>query len=270
MEMDAAKGAGAAGTGAGTMDLKEAEVQGLAHHLIIEGIIRSGHAPRRQVIAKELGMVRKDGEGDADLEQIEALYKRMADNHALVLHPHEPEPWIIHPFSLSPTATWVESVASADNSDDGAIGWWAPCMWCAFGIVKLIGGRGVIHSRLAGEKQPIALHVDEHTATIEPRDDLLVHFSVPPRRAWDNVHHTCGCCLPFASEHDIDVWAKRHGLERGVGVPIKTLAALARVWYGRHRDRDWRKWSVNDAQRIFNEVGLTDSFWTLQTSTGRF
>ena len=30
-----------------------------------------------------------------------------------------------HPFSLSPAATWIQQ---------GEQGWWAPCIWCGFGI----------------------------------------------------------------------------------------------------------------------------------------
>jgi len=165
---------------------RDLDAQALAHHLLIESIIAQGHAPRRQKLAREMGLT---------LGEIEALYRGMAENHALVLHPHEPEPWIIHPFSLSPTGTWVEH--------DGR-GWWAPCMWCAFGILTLASdNKGIVHTRLQGEAEDLDVRVDGDN--IAPAD-LIIHFSVPPRHAWDNVHHTCATCLPFRSEAQIDQW----------------------------------------------------------------
>jgi hypothetical protein len=44
---------------------------------------------------------------------------------------------------------------------------------------------------------------------------------------------------------------------------------LGRVWYGRHLDRDWRKWTVPEAQAVFDQVGLTGDFWRLPGS-GRY
>jgi Alkylmercury lyase len=49
---------------------------------------------------------------------------------------------MIHPFSLSPTGTWVQQ---------GEQGWWAPCIWCGFGIAALAGENAVIHARIGAE-----------------------------------------------------------------------------------------------------------------------
>lgn len=53
-------------------------------------------------------------------------------------------PWVIHPFSLSPTATWVQ----ADQR-----GWWAPCIWCALGVAALVGQDVVVHCRIGAETE---------------------------------------------------------------------------------------------------------------------
>ena len=229
---------------------RDLDAQALAHHLLIESIIAHGHAPRREKLAREMGL---------SLTEVEALYRRMAENHALVLHPHEPEPWIIHPFSLSPTATWVEH--------DGC-GWWAPCMWCAFGILALAtDNKGIVHTRLQGEAEALDLRVDGDD--IAPAD-LIIHFSIQPRHAWDNVHHTCATCLPFRSQAQIDQWSHKHDLSRGEGIPVRTLARFARTWYGRHRDRHWQKWSVEQAQAVFEQFGMVGPFWAIGVGADRF
>jgi hypothetical protein len=77
------------------------------HHQIIASFVEHGHPPN-----------------DLDPAALDAL----AADHGVVLHPNSHRIWVAHPFSATPTATWVE---------DGARGWWAPCLWCALGIAAL-------------------------------------------------------------------------------------------------------------------------------------
>ena len=66
----------------------------------------------------------------------------------LICHPGHTAPWgDTHPFSLSPTATWVQA---------GKLGWWAPCIWCALGVgLYFVGEDVVIHSRIGGEAEDL-------------------------------------------------------------------------------------------------------------------
>jgi hypothetical protein len=212
------------------------------HHAVIEAIIAGRpHDPR--TLSDQL---------DEPRAEIEQALDRLAEAHALVLHPTSKDVWVAHPFSCSPTATWVAI---------GERGWWAPCMWCAFGIATLVDGDAVVHTRIGGEAEAV-----EITASSE----LLVHFALRPREAWGNVIHYCATVLPFRSEEEIDRWSKRHQLPRGVAVPVAIVVELAKRWYGSHRDPEWVKWSTGEAQQIFNEVGLTGPFWQLAASGERF
>ena len=51
--------------------------------------------------------------------------------------------------------------------------------------------------------------------------------------------------------------------EGGAAIPVDTLAALAREWYGDRLDPDWRPRSLDDSQRILERHGLTGAFWRL-------
>lgn len=214
------------------------------HHAVIEGIAARGFAPSVDEIAATLGAATSD---------VEQALRRLATGHGLVLHPSSLDVWIAHPFSLSPTANWVAS---------GNRGWWASCIWCAFGIVAIAGG-DTIHSRIAGEAEPIAIDIANP-------GDLVVHWAIPPREAWNNVHHHCGMLLPFRSARDVDAWSARHRLPRGEVVPIATARTLATAWYGNHRARDWHKWSVDEAAAIFARCGLTGAFWDLPRGNQTF
>src|SRR5581483_6199902 len=183
----------------------------------------------------------------------------LAAIHGVVLHPHVCEPWIVHPFSLTPTLNWIESERAS---------WWAPCVWCALGVAALAGGRVGIHTRFGAEGEALMIEVNDGVP--EDVENVFVHFAVPPARAWDNVHQHCSLVLPFHSADDVRGWCERHGQSMGEVVPLIQVARLARLWYGRHADPDWRKWSIAEAQDIFTQAGLTSGFWRLESRAGKF
>jgi hypothetical protein len=194
----------------------------------------------------------------ADSEAIVGALRELEQQHGLVLHPHIPEVWVAHPFSTAPTPFTVWH---------GGRVWWGNCAWCSLGIAALLGGDGVmIKSSLGAEGEAVTVRVDQHTI----RESLLVHFPVPMARAWDNVHFTCANMLLFASEAYIDQWSARHALPRGDVQPIQTVYNFARVWYGKHLDEDWTKWTVQEAREIFNRFGFSGPTWDLATSAERF
>ncbi len=220
-------------------------IDSAVHHAVLSTIIADGAAPTADALAARLG---------AEAGEIAASLDRLAANHGLVLHPGTHDIWIAHPFSLSPTAVWVEA---------GARGWWAPCLWCGLGVQALIDTDVTIHVRAGGEATPMPVHVRDG-AVVER--DLIVHFPMPPARAWDNVVHFCAMLLPFADLAALDAWCARHRMPRGEVLTGSQLHHLAKKWYGGHLSREWKKHSVSEARVIFMDIGLTASFWDLSGS----
>jgi hypothetical protein len=91
-----------------TSDPKTAALDAALHFHIVQGLLKDGSPPSEpnlsRLAAVEPAAVR------AGLQRIEA-------DHGIVCHPGTSTPWVVHPFSLTPTATWVHS---------GKRGWWAP------------------------------------------------------------------------------------------------------------------------------------------------
>jgi hypothetical protein len=211
---------------------------------------RRGFAPSVQELAGELGIT---------VDATVAVLRRLHDDHGVVLHPHSDAIWIAHPFSGSPTAIWVEAEGR---------GWWAPCPWCAMGVVILAAPRrAIVHLRLGGERDEALVVVDDGRVASE---DLLVHFPIPARDAWANVVHFCASVLPFRREADVDGWCARHAFPRGDLQPMTKVLELARTWYGRHLDVEWRKWTVHEARAIFERLGLRGDAWQLPEATSTF
>jgi len=224
------------------------------HHALIRSLIDSGGCPKNSELARHLGI------STAQVE--ERLYK-LSEIHGVVLHPHVCEPWVVHPFSVTPTLNWVEGANAS---------WWAPCIWCACGVAVLAGGEVRIHTRFGAEAAPLVIRVVAGQAVdAQPVDvdDVWVHFAIPPSRAWQNVHLHCSMVLPFRSQEDVSDWCDRYKLPHGEAVPLHQVARLARLWYGTHADVNWHKWTTAEAQRLFHQAGLTSSFWKL-TGLGVF
>ena len=219
------------------------------HFELIQGTIRNSICPTNPTLAEKL---------EASEAEVEELLRELAAIHGVVLHPHACEPWIIHPFSLTPTINWIEGETGS---------WWAPCVWCALGVSVLVGGSTRIHTRYGAEAEPLVIEVANG---LPARQEVWVHFAIPPVRAWDNVHQHCSLVLPFHSPTEIRDWCKRHGATMGEPVPLLDVARLARAWYGSHTEPQWRKWSVIEAQEIFSRVGLTSEFWRLRPRDGHF
>ncbi len=220
------------------------------HFGLISGLIAQGVCPTNGELAAEFGVSAAD---------VERGLRELAEMHGVVLHPHVCEPWIVHPFSTTPTMHWVEN---------GRLGWWAPCTWCALGIATLVGGEVRIHTRIGAESDTLMITVQD--GEVRDAGGLWVHFAVPPARAWDNVHLHCALVLVFRSHQEIRDWCGRHAIAPGEIVPLEQVARFARAWYGRHAREDWRKWTVAEAQEILRESGLVGPFWDLGARSGRY
>lgn len=221
----------------------------LLHHHLVTTFIRDGHAPTTGQLMQHL---------TTDSKEVEDGLLRLQASHGVVLHPGCCEPWVVHPFSSSPTHTWVQA---------GTKGWWAPCMWCALGIATLVKGRLSVHAKIGGEAECVQIDVVDG---VPLQTEIYIHFPEPPRRAWNNVHHFCARLLPFRSAEDISAWCARHQFPIGEVMPISQLAELARHWYAHHADADWEKWTPTEAMEIFRSVSLTSDFWKLDTSAEHY
>jgi len=220
------------------------------HYELIRGLLDTHACPTNAELADRLGVSES---------QVEDLLRELEAIHGVVLHPHVCRPWVLHPFSLTPTIHWVEGASG---------GWWAPCIWCAFGVATLAGGETRIHTRIGAELEATVIPVrDGHLVGSDP---LWAHFAIPPAKAWQNVHQHCALVLPFRSVDAIDEWCARYGQPRGEAVPLGQVATLARRWYGSHADPGWHKWTIPEAQAIFHEAGLTSKFWNLGARQGGY
>jgi hypothetical protein len=65
----------------------------------------------------------------------------------------------------------------------------------------------------------------------------------------------------FRSEEHVTRWLD--GRAPGATIPVTTLGALARAWWGGRLAPDWRPRTRDESQAILDHLGLTGDFWRL-------
>jgi hypothetical protein len=73
----------------------------------------------------------------------------------------------------------------------------------------LVGGFTRIDTRYGVEAEPLVIDVMNGRAL---RNDIVIHFAIPPARGGDSVHQHCSLVLPFGSPEAIQDWCERYGV----------------------------------------------------------
>jgi len=219
------------------------------HHVIMDHMLNKGYAPDlaelcRLTHAKEASVVK--------------ALKDLEEYHGVVLHPHSSRIWVIHPFSNAPTNFYVES----DKR-----GWWGNCAWCSLGIAALVNKDAKITSSFGAHGDPAVITIQDGQIK---EGEFLVHFPIPMKEAWDNVIYTCSTMLLFRDKQEIRHWCAQHHIAEGDIQPVSKVWQLARIWYGKHMDTNWEKWTAQEAQQIFWQCSLHHPVWQLEESAIRF
>jgi Alkylmercury lyase len=219
------------------------------HYTIIKHIIDKGYAPDVHELAQLLS---------SSATEVENGLQALQEYHGVVLHPHEPKVWVIHPFSLAPTNFLVRSAWGV---------WWGNCAWCSLGVAALLNEDVTITTRLGAYDEQVVLHIVNGELQ---EKDFYIHFPIAMKNAWDNVMYTCSNMLLFKNEEQITAWSERHRIPKGDVQPIKHIWHFSKKWYGNHLNPHWKKWTMQEAKEIFQEFHLTGKIWDLEENEGRF
>ena len=74
--------------------------------------------------------------------------------------------------------------------------------------------------------------------------------------------------LLFRSEEHVRRWCETKGLTPGAIFSPAQMWAVAQPWFERRLAPDWRRYSADEAERVFANAGLTGEFWKLQRQAG--
>ena len=147
------------------MDSRELELRNLTYRLFVE----LGRAPSADEAAEAAGLTRA---------KVEEGWRRLHDEHALVLDAQTPEIRMANPFSAVPTAYRVQAAGRW---------WYANCAWDAFGICAALHADGQIETSCPDCGEPLSIAVRHQ----KPDDEsTLFHCPVPAAHWWDDIVFT--------------------------------------------------------------------------------
>jgi hypothetical protein len=147
------------------MEQADLDLRNLTYRLFVE----RGRAPTAAEVADAAGSI---------TAEVVAGWRRLHDQHALVLDLHTTELRMANPFSAVPTAFRV----FARNR-----WWYANCAWDAFGILAALRVDGRIETSCPDCADPITVEVQEQ----RPDDPSLVfHCLVPAAKWWEDIVFT--------------------------------------------------------------------------------
>jgi hypothetical protein len=69
--------------------------------------------------------------------------------------------------------------------------------------------------------------------------------------------------LLFRSEEHIDRWTETRNVPRGATLSMQQIWGLASVWYHDRLSPAWRRRTAEEAEEVFESLGLTGEFWRL-------
>jgi hypothetical protein len=147
------------------MDQADLDLRNLTYRLFAE----LGRAPTAHEVAVAAGSI---------AALVEAGWRRLHDQHALVLDAETSELRMANPFSAVPTPYRVLA---------GGRWWYGNCAWDAFGICAALNVDGRIETSCPDCRDPITVRVEGN----RPDDDtLLFHCLVPAKHWWDDIVFT--------------------------------------------------------------------------------
>ena len=72
--------------------------------------------------------------------------------------------------------------------------------------------------------------------------------------------------LIFRSEEHVDKWCRDWNMPRGEILALEQCWQLANAWYSAdRRDPEWRRKTVDEAEALFAQLGLSGPFWRLRS-----
>ncbi|MGH8573304.1 MAG: organomercurial lyase [Gammaproteobacteria bacterium] len=135
---------------------------------IYDHFVRRGQPPVPVELSAELGI---------SSDEVEAAFRRLADDHVLVLVPGTPYIWFANPLCALPSPFSVEAQGRR---------WWGACIWDALGILAMLGTDGTVSTACPDCAEPLEVSVRGG----EVSGEGVAHYVVPAARWWDDIGFT--------------------------------------------------------------------------------
>ena len=224
--------------------MPEAEGDREVRIAIARSIKTRGKIPTIAAVAADLGK---------DAATIDAAFTRMIDDHVFRPRKDSHEIYAYNPFCVGPTDFFVTT---------GPRVWFAIDAWDALGIPAAIGESGLIETHCADCDESLVVEVDADGAT-ELQTWTVMQVGVPARDFWKDIAYTESTINLFKSEEHAERWRDKHKPPGSAILPIEQATALATAWHKDKLSPDWRRFTTEEAEDLFDDLALDPEFWRL-------
>ena len=211
---------------------------------IARSIKTRGKIPTIAAAAAEMGK---------DPAAVDASFARMIEGRVFLPRKGSHEIHAYSPFCAEPTDFFVTA---------GGRVWFAIDAWDALGIPAALGESGMIETHCADCNASLAVEVDADGGT-EVQTWTVMQVGVQARDFWKDIDYTMSTILLFHSEEHAERWRERSKPPASTILAIEQATALAHAWYMNKLDADWRRFTTDEAETLFDELGLDAEFWRL-------
>jgi hypothetical protein len=212
--------------------------------VIARSIKTRGKIPTIAAVAAEMGK---------DPATVDASFARMIEGRVFLPRKGSHEIYSYGPFCAEPTDFFVTAAGRV---------WFAIDAWDALGIPAALGEPGVIETHCADCSSSLAVEVDADGGT-EVQTWTVMQVGVPARDFWKDIDYTMSTILLFHSEEHAERWREREKPPASTTLAIEQATALAHAWYRNKLDPDWHRFTTDEAETLFDELGLDAEFWRL-------
>lgn len=224
--------------------MSEAEADREVRIAIARSIRTRGKIPTIASVAAELAM---------DIAAVDASFARMIEGRVFRPHKDSHEIYAYSPFCVGPTDFYVTT--------SGRV-WFGIDAWDALGIPAAIGETGLIETHCADCGEELVVEVDADGGT-EVQTWNVMQLAVPARDFWKDIAFTESTILLFTDEEHAARWREKAKPPTFTTLTIEQATALAHAWYAKKLDPDWRRFTDEEAEAIFDDLGLDPKFWHL-------
>jgi hypothetical protein len=188
-----------------------------------------------------------------DVATVDASFARMIEARVFLPRKGSHEIHAYSPFCAEPTDFFVTAAGRV---------WFAIDAWDALGIPAALGQPGIVEAHCADCNASLAVEVDPDGAT-DVQTWTVMQVGVPARDFWKDIDYTVSTVLLFHSEEHAERWRERAKPPASTTLAIEQATALAHAWYGNKLDPDWRRFTADEAEALFDDLGLDPEFWRL-------
>ena len=209
---------------------------------IARSIKTRGKIPTIADVAADLGK---------DTRHVDASFARMIDGRVFRARKDSHEIYAYSPFCVGPTDFFVTSAGRL---------WFGIDAWDALGIPAALGQAGVIETHCPDCGEELVLEVDADGGT-EEQTWIVMQLGVRARDFWKDIEFTESTILLFTSEEHAERWRAKAKPPAFTTLTIEQATGLAHRWYARKLDPDWRRFTDEEAEVIFDDLALDPAFW---------